>query len=336
MNQSKPTNRPKRDSGSIEHMPAVKVGVSGCLLGKKVRFDGGHKRNRFITDSLADCFQLVPFCPEVAIGMGIPRQPIRLVGTAQTPRAVGVRQPEMDVTSALQTYARGVAEHIQDLCGFIFKKDSPSCGMARVKIYNHSGMPERTGTGLFAREIMRADPLLPVEEEGRLNDVHLRENFVTRVCVYARWKTLITGELSKASLINFHTRHKYLLLAHNPKMYRQLGQLLSDLASQSLERIASSYIEKLMQALSKPATRRCHTNVLQHLLGYLKKDLDPTHRADLAEAIDAYRRGLYPLIVPIRLLQHHFSVYPNAYICQQTYLQPHPVGLMLRNSHGGL
>lgn len=310
----------------------IKIGVSACLLGRKVRFDGGHKRSRFIADALADHFEFVAFCPEVAIGMGTPRQPIRLVGDDRNPQAVGVKTPELDVSQPLRNYGKKVAGDITDLCGFIFKKDSPSCGMERVKVYNDKGMPERSGTGLFAREIIEAHPLLPVEEEGRLNDADLRDNFITRVYVYARWKALVAGGLSKSGLIEFHTDHKYLLMSHSTVVYKQLGQLLSDLTRASLADIADSYIARLMQTLSKPATRKRHTNVLQHLLGYLKRDLDSAHRTDLNETIDAYRRGEFPLVVPIRMLQHHFSVHPHPYINQQVYLNPHPQALLLRNS----
>jgi len=310
----------------------VRVGVSACLLGNEVRFDGGHKRSRFITDELADYFDFVSYCPEVAIGLGIPRQPIRLVGEPGDPQAVGVRDPGLIVTAPLRAYGQDVAARLDDLCGFIFKKDSPSCGMERVKLYNDKGMPERTATGLFAQEIMAAHPLLPVEEEGRLNDADLRDNFVTRVYVYARWKELLEGAPDKASLIGFHARHKYLVLAHSTVMYRKLGQLLADLNRQPLEEIRASYIDGLMQALSRPATRKRHTNVLQHLLGYLKNNLDSAHRTDLADTIDAYRRGEYPLVVPLRLLQHHFSIHPHPYINEQVYLNPHPQALKLRNT----
>lgn len=310
----------------------VRVGVSACLLGNEVRFDGGHKRSRFITDELAAYFDFVSYCPEVAIGLGIPRPPIRLVGEPGNPQAVGVKNPELNVTQPLRDYGRDVAGKIDDLRGFIFKKDSPSCGMERVKLYAANGMAERAATGLFAQEIMAANPLLPVEEEGRLNDADLRDNFVTRVYVYARWKALPDGEPDKASLIRFHSRHKYLVLAHSPVMYRELGQLLADLNRQPLKEIREVYIGRLMQALSRPATRKRHTNVLQHLLGYLKDNLDSAHRTDLANTIDAYRRGEYPLVVPLRLLQHHFSIHPHPYIDEQVYLNPHPQALKLRNT----
>jgi len=315
-----------------EPLKGIRIGVSACLLGKKVRFDGGHKRSRFVTDMLADYFEFTSFCPEVAIGLGTPRQPIRLVGDECSPEAIGVKDPQLNVTQPLREYGRKIAGQCDDLCGFIFKKDSPSCGMARVKIYNDKGMAQRSATGLFATEIMAANPLLPVEEEGRLNDADLCDNFITRVYVYARWKALINTGISKTALINFHASHKLLVMAHNNEMYRQLGRLISNLSTSQLDEIADTYISSLMQALSKPATRKRHTNVLQHLLGYLKQDLGSSHRSDLADTIDAYRSGVYPLVVPIKLLQHHFSMQPHTYISQQVYLNPHPQAMMLRNS----
>jgi uncharacterized protein YbgA (DUF1722 family)/uncharacterized protein YbbK (DUF523 family) len=311
--------------------PPIRVGISACLLGKAVRFDGGHKRSRFLTDLLAVHFEFVPYCPEVAIGLGIPREPIRLTGDSRAPQAVGVRHPELNVSQPLRDYGRKVAGTVDGLSGFIFKKDSPSCGLERVKLYNDKGMAERTGTGLFAAEITAAHPLLPVEEEGRLNDADLRDSFVTRVYVYARWQALCAAGLTKAALIDFHTRHKFLLLAHSTVAYRELGRLLAHLDAAPLPAIAESYLRQLMQALRRPATRKRHSNVLQHLLGYLKRDLDAVQRADLADTIDAYRRGIYPLVVPVRLLEHHFGSHPHPYIARQVYLNPHPRDLGLRN-----
>jgi len=310
----------------------ITIGVSACLLGNEVRFDGGHKRSRFITDTLAEYFVFAAFCPEVAIGMGTPRQPIRLTGDASNPEAVGVKTPELNVTRPLRAYGKKVAGEIDELCGFIFKKDSPSCGMERVKVYNDKDMPERSGTGLFAREIMKAHPLLPVEEEGRLNDAVLRDNFITRVYVYARWKALIDTGLSKPGLLGFHASHKYLVMSHSTVMYHQLGRMLSDLTRAPLADVADRYIASLMQALCKPSTRKRHSNVLQHMLGYLKNNLDSAHRTDLDKTIDAYRRGEFPLIVPIRLLQHHFAIHPHPYINEQVYLNPHPQALLSRNN----
>ena len=310
----------------------LRMGVSACLLGAKVRFDGGHKRNSFIDHALAQHFEFVPFCPEVAIGMGVPRQSIRLVGLAESPRAVGSRNPDLDVTGPLRDYGKQVAAGIDDLCGFAFKKDSPSCGMQRVRIYSDKGIPEKTGTGLFAAEIMQAHPLLPVEEEGRLCDPALRENFISRVFVYARWRALQRDGLTKGGLIAFHARHKLLLMAHSPAGYKELGRMLSRLNHLDLGELGEQYIARLMQLLGQQASRRRHVNVLQHLLGYLRRHLDGANRASLVDVIDAYRRGEYPLVVPITLFQHHFKRNPHPYISQQVYLEPHPRELMLRNA----
>jgi uncharacterized protein YbgA (DUF1722 family)/uncharacterized protein YbbK (DUF523 family) len=310
----------------------IRVGVSACLLGAAVRFDGGHKRNRFIDDQLRQYFEFVPVCPEVAIGMGTPREPIRLVGLPVSPRAVGTRNSDLDVTERLRAYGQKVARDSDDLCGFVFKKDSPSCGMERVRVYNDKGMPQANGTGLFAAEIMRARPLLPVEEEGRLNDPVLRENFINRVFVYARWRALLAAGLSKARLVSFHARHKLLILAHSTEGYRELGRLVAKLNADPLEDIAARYIQRLMTIISRHATRKRHANVLQHLLGYLRQHAERGDRADLLEAIDGYRRGEYPLVVPVRLLRHHFRRHPHPYVSQQVYLEPYPAELMLRNA----
>jgi uncharacterized protein YbgA (DUF1722 family)/uncharacterized protein YbbK (DUF523 family) len=309
----------------------LRLGVSACLLGAKVRFDGGHKRNRYIIDALGQHFEFVPFCPEVAIGMGTPRPSIRLVGDPQVPRAVGSRDPGLDVTDALRDYSIRTARRMDGLCGFVLKKDSPSCGMERVKVYNDKGMPHPDGQGIFARAVQEANPLLPVEEEGRLNDPTLRENFISRVFVYARWQALCEHGLSKRGLIDFHARHKLLLMAHSPAAYQELGRMLARLDNARLDALAARYIERVMQALKTRASRKRHVNVLQHLLGYLRRHVDAVNRADLVEVIDAYRRGLVPLVVPVTLLQHHFRRSPHPWVSQQVYMNPHPRELMLRN-----
>ena len=310
----------------------VRLGVSACLLGARVRFDGGHKRNRFLIDELGRYFEFVPFCPEVAIGMGTPRPSIRLVGDVLAPRALGSRDAGLDVTDALQAYSANRARRLQDLSGFIFKKDSPSCGMARVKVYSDKNMPQRDGVGIFARAVQQENPLLPVEEEGRLNDSALRENFVSRVFVYARWQALCQQGLSKKGLLDFHTRHKLLLMAHSPIAYRELGRLLAQSDNAILDELADRYVERVMEVLKAPASRKRHVNVLQHILGYLRKHVDAARRADLVDVIDDYRRGIVPLIVPVTLLQHHFRSNPHPWISRQVYMNPHPRELMLRNS----
>jgi uncharacterized protein YbgA (DUF1722 family)/uncharacterized protein YbbK (DUF523 family) len=273
----------------------------------------------------------VHFCPEVAIGLGTPRPPIRLVGEVQAPRAIGSKDGGLDVTDALREYSANTARRLDALCGFVFKKDSPSCGMERVKVYSAAGMPHRDVSGIFARAVQEANPLLPVEEEGRLNDPGLRENFISRVLVYARWQALRERRWSKKRLIEFHTRHKLLLLAHSPAAYRELGSMLARLDNALLGALADRYILRVMQVLKAQASRKRHVNVLQHLLGYLREHVDAVNRADLVDVIDDYRRGLVPLVVPITLLQHHFRRNPNPYISRQVYMNPHPRELMLRN-----
>lgn len=310
----------------------IRVGISACLLGAAVRFDGGHKHDRFIAGQLGRYFEFVPVCPEMAIGLGAPRQPIRLVAEGGATRAVGTRDGALDVTGQLQAFGRETACNSSDLCGYIFKKGSPSCGMERVRVYAANAVPHADGIGLFAAEIMRACPLLPVEEEGRLNDPVLRENFISRVFVYARWRALLAAGLDKAGLVAFHTRHKLLVMAHSTEGYRRLGRLVSDLQARPLEAIAEAYIEILMDLLRRPATRKRHANVLQHLLGYLRKSADPGDRGDLLNAIETYRRGEYPLIVPVRLLHHQFLRHPHPYVSGQFYLSPYPDALGLRNT----
>ena len=313
-------------------LESIPVGVSACLLGAKVRFDGGHKRDAFIDQVLGRYFRLLPFCPEVAVGMGTPRPPIRLVGTEDAPRALGTRDPGLDYTLPLRAYGERVGHTHRELCGFILKKGSPSCGLERVKIYTEQGMPHAHGSGLFAAELMRTQPLLPVEEEGRLHDPVLRENFITRVYVYARWRAFEQQGFSKAGLIDFHARHKLVLMAHNPQGYRELGRRVARVGLEPLADLAGDYIARLMELLCQRATRNRHVNVLQHLTGYLRGQLDEEDRAELHDSIQSYRRGDVPLVVPMTMLQHHFRRHPHSYIERQVYLQPHPRELGLRNA----
>ncbi len=310
----------------------IAIGVSACLLGAKVRFDGGHKRNSYIDDLLSEHFDFVSYCPEVAIGMTIPREPIRLVNFSGDIRVRGSRNPDVDYSEQLSAYGNKVAGSLQHLRGFIFKKDSPSCGMERVKVYAENGHPERNGTGFFASEIMKQNPLLPVEEEGRLNDHVLRENFINRVFVYDRWIELAQSGISKSNLLDFHTRHKYLLLAHNQQVYRNLGRKLAALDGVNIDEFAQQYIADVMAVLKQRANRKTHVNVLQHLLGFLRSCLDGDDRAEVLNAIKAYGKGEYPLIVPITLLRHHFRRNPHHFVNRQVYLNPHPGELMLRNN----
>jgi uncharacterized protein YbgA (DUF1722 family)/uncharacterized protein YbbK (DUF523 family) len=310
-----------------------KVGVSACLLGQQVRYDGGHKRDAFITGPLSEHFEWVPVCPETAIGLGIPRATIRLMGEIDHPRLVGTADSTFDITQQMERYAERQVSQMTDLCGYILKKDSPSCGMERVKVFKPSGThAERKGSGTFARILMQHLPLLPVEEEGRLNDAVLRENFVNRVYVMQRWHRLLREGVSASRLIEFHTAHKYLVMGHSQAAYQRLGRLLANLSQGDLGQVAETYSEELMHALKRRVTRKRHVNVLQHIMGYLKKQIDSSDKAELSQSIEAYRRGETPLVVPITLLRHYFRRHPDPYMEKQVYLRPHPEKLGLRNA----
>ncbi|MFP3874753.1 MAG: 2-thiouracil desulfurase family protein [Thiohalophilus sp.] len=310
----------------------IRIGISSCLLGQEVRYDGGHKRNVYVLNNLGEYFEFVPCCPEVAIGMGVPRPPIRLVRRDDGVHAVGIEDPTMDRTEALRDYAFDVSGQLQDVSGYILKKDSPSCGMERVRVFDHNNVPAKTGSGIYAATLMECLPNLPFEEEGRLMDPVLRENFIERVFVYYRWQQMIKAGLSPSALVDFHSRHKFNVLAHDEPAYRRLGRLVADAGKEHLHSLAGGYIDILMQALKIPATRKRHTNVLMHVMGYLKNSLDGDDKEELLEVLEKYRLGQVPLIVPITLLKHHLRKYPQPYIDQQYYMNPYPEELMLRNS----
>lgn len=312
-------------------LPTPKIGISACLLGNPVRFNGGHKESRLCSETLAQHFEFVPVCPEVAIGLGTPREPIRLVGDTDAPKAVGTVRPELDVTEALAAYGRQIAEQLHDINGYILMQKSPSCGMERVKVYAANGHTQPGGgSGVFAQALMQACPDLPVEEDGP-NDAVLRENFLTRVYAHADWQRLRQAGLSRRAIVDFHSRYKYQLMASNPLQYKVLGRLVAQLAEHSLEEFAPQYFSQLMQALKKPATRGTHCNVLLHLSGYLKDALGAEDRREMRHLIDQYRAGVIPLVVPLTLLKHHFRRHPDHYVARQAYMQPHPETLSLRN-----
>ena len=317
---------------NIDEKPIL--GVSSCLLGNEVRFDGGHKHSRYVSVQLGEHFQYRSFCPEVGIGLSVPRPPIRLVESGNKPRAVKADNAEIDFTTQLTNYGLNVAEELTELSGFIVKKDSPSCGMERVKVYpsKADAAPSRSGSGIFARTIKKADPTLPMEEEGRLMDANLRENFIVRVFTRFRWLKLMREGPRPSRLVDFHSRHKFLLQSHNEAGFREMGRLVSNAGKGNIERIADEYFQLAMQTLKHHSTRGSHSNVLTHIMGFLKKDLRPDEKKELLNLIDDYLKGLVPLIVPITLLNHFLRRYPKDYINQQYYLEPHPRELMLRNS----
>ena len=304
----------------------VRVGVSSCLLGEPVRYNGGHKRDRYVTDVLARHFEFVPFCPEVAIGLGVPRPPIHLRGDPADPRVVGVSDPSLDVTEALDAYGRRIGAAIDGLSGYLFKKDSPSCGVWRVRVHpaHGNGSPARSGTGRYAAAIRARQPLMPVEEEGRLNDPGLRDQFVLRVLVYHRWQCLRAAGPAARDLVAFHTEHKYLLLAHDPGRYRALGRLVADAGRRDPATLLAEYGRELMSAIEKPAGRRAHYNALQHAAGHLRAQLDADDRAELHDAIDRYGAGDAPLLEPLTLLRHHRRRHGSDWLVRQRYLDAGP------------
>ncbi|MFB4251861.1 YbgA family protein [Pseudomonas idahonensis] len=310
-----------------------KIAISACLMGVEVRYNGGHKESRLCSRVLSEHFDFVPLCPEVAIGMGTPREPIRLVGDPEQPRAVGTVDASLDVTLPLAEYGERMAAQVDDICGYIFMQNSPSCGLERVKVYQANGIPHRNGgRGIYAQAFCAQHPDLPVEEAGRLNDPVLRENFLTRVYVYRDWQALLKQGLTRRALTDFHSRCKYLLMAHHPVQYKTLGNLLGSMGKGDPNLIGPRYFSELMAALSKCATRGTHSNVLQHLSGYLKQSISPEDKQEVQHVIGQYRHGIVPLVVPLTLLKHHFRQHPDPYIAQQLYLQPHPENLSLRNA----
>ncbi|WNO11510.1 DUF523 and DUF1722 domain-containing protein [Teredinibacter sp. KSP-S5-2] len=310
----------------------IAIGISSCLLGEKVRFDTGHKNNDYITKTLSQYFQFRGFCPEVSIGLGIPREPIRLVTDTidGEVRCIGTKTPELDVTDKLTQCGKDQLDWVKTLSGYIFKKDSPSCGMERVKVY-YKNNPKRNGVGLFASVITQHCPNLPTEEEGRLGDAMLRENFIKRVFLYHRWQQLIGSNPSKKQLVRFHAQHKLIYMSHNQSKTRKLGQLVAKIGEFEQNDYCEQYLQQVTDILSKPATRKNNTNVLKHIQGYLKRQLDTDDKQELEETIEQYRTGLVPLIVPITILKHHFRKFPDQYIDDSLYMQPHPQELMLRN-----
>jgi uncharacterized protein YbgA (DUF1722 family)/uncharacterized protein YbbK (DUF523 family) len=310
----------------------ITIGVSACLLGQKVRFDAGHKRDHYITDILGGYFKFVPVCPEIEVGMPTPRESVHLVGNPDNPRMVGVKSGE-DWTDRMRIFNTERLKRLErhSLSGYILKKDSPSCGMERVRVYGDKGMPARNGRGMYASALLVHFPLLPVEEEGRLQDARLRENFIIRVFAYKRLQDLFLASYRRGDIITFHARHKYLLMAHSPEHYRALGQLVAEIKKHKAFEFRQKYSRMFMEALSVKTTARKNVNVLHHIMGYLKKDLDASEKKYILDVIEDYHKEIMPLIVPITLIRHYIEKFNVEYICDQIYLNPHPKELMLRN-----
>lgn len=309
----------------------IRLGISSCLLGEPVRFDGQHKLDHFLRDTLGRFVEWFPVCPEVGCGLPVPRESMHLEAAADGPHLVTTRTHH-DLTAQMRAWIEGMLPQLaaQDLRGFVFKSRSPSSGMRDVKLYTPEGMPGGKAAGLFAAAFMERFPLLPVEDEGRLNDPGLRENFIERVFVYERWRAC-EQDGTLGALVDFHTRHKLLLMSHSPTALRALGRLVAEAKGRPAREVRSEYAALLMPTLTLRATVRKHTNVLQHIMGYFKHELSAIEKADALALIDAYRLERTPLIAPIVLLRHFVVRFDDAYLKTQVYLDPAPAEVLLRN-----
>jgi uncharacterized protein YbgA (DUF1722 family)/uncharacterized protein YbbK (DUF523 family) len=313
-------------------MEKIKLGISTCLLGENVRYDGGHKLDRFLTDTLRQYIEYVPVCPEVECGLGVPRESMHLEGNPDSPRLVTIRTKQ-DMTDCMVQWAqkRVVQLEKKDLCGFIFKSDSPSSGMERIRVYNEKGIPVKKGVGIFARIFMDHFSLLPVEDEGRLHDPELRENFIERIFTLKRWREVLGKKESRGNVVDFHTKHKLLILSHSPKHYQMMGKLVAQAKNLPLKELYQEYQTLLMESLGLKTTPKKNANILQHMMGYFKEQLSSDEKQELLEVIDLYRKEIIPLIVPITLINHYVRKYDQPYLKKQIYLNPHPLELQLRN-----
>jgi len=313
-------------------MEKIKLGISTCLLGENVRYDGGHKLDRFLTDTLGQYVEYVPVCPEVECGLPIPRESMHLEGNPESPRLITSRTKQ-DMTERMVSWAqkRVVKLEKEELCGFIFKSDSPSSGMERVRVYNEKGMPVKKGVGMFAKIFMDHFPLLPVEDEGRLHDPNLRENFIERIFTLKRWREVLSKKENRGNVVDFHTCHKLLILSHSPKHSQLMGKLVARAKDLSVKELYQQYQTILMEALQLKTTPKKNANVLMHMMGYFKEELSSDEKKELLEVIENYRQEYIPLIVPITLINHYIRKYNQYYLKQQIYLNPHPLELQLRN-----
>ncbi|WP_428033755.1 DUF523 and DUF1722 domain-containing protein [Amphritea sp.] len=322
----------------ISETTDIPVGISACVIGEQVRFNGGHSQSRICQNQLAKHFKFQPFCPEVAAGFGIPRPTMRLAGDPHNPRLIFSRplpdsaDPQQNLSKQLMDACQPMLQRCEQLDGFILKKDSPSCGMERVKVYQASGHPhEQRSAGLFAQAMMARYPNLPIEEDGRLNDAQLRENFVMRVFAHHNFRKEVAEQPSFHKLLQFHSSYKYLLMAHNQTAYRELGKMLAVAHDKPLDQLLLTYHQQFMAAINKPASRGSHCNVMQHIMGYLKQSVESSARQDILNVFEQYRLGEVNLVTPMTLLSHYINQNGSEYIRAQRYLEPYPAHLGLRN-----
>lgn len=316
----------------MENRDKIKLGISACLLGQSVRYDGGHQLDHFLKETLGRYVDYVPVCPEVECGFGVPREAFRLVGRPDHPRLMTIHTKQ-DFTERMEAWARKRVGMLakEGLCGFIFKGGSPSSGMERVKVYDEKGMPAKIGVGIFARIFMEDCPLTPVEEDGRLHDPVLRENFIERIFALRRMAEVGREGNPLRAIVDFHTQNKLQIMSHSAKHLQEMGRLVANAKESDPQHLLNRYQTLLMAALKLKATAKKNTNVLMHMLGYFKKDLDPWEKQEVLEIVDEYRREVIPLIVPITLISHYVRKYDQPYLREQTYLKPHPLELQLRN-----
>lgn len=315
---------------SMTSKPTLNIGISACLLGEKVRFDGGHKALTFAQKTLSQYVQYHPTCPEVGIGMSIPRKPIRLIEDNQSIKLVDCRDPSIDYTDKMNQFASQQCQKMSHLNGFILTSKSPSCGMERMKVYDAEGnLQHRKGVGLFAKQLMQQHPNLPVEEDGRLSDKALRENFIERIYIHAKWQQQVAESEQLKDLVNFHSCHKYQIMAHSYQAYKDLGKLVANHDKKPISELKAAYFSRLMQAMKQIAGRKKHCNVLMHIQGYFKRDIKPQEKQELSRLILHYRQGLVPLLAPLTLIKHFLSLYPNDYLNQQSYFEPFPLEMGL-------
>jgi uncharacterized protein YbgA (DUF1722 family)/uncharacterized protein YbbK (DUF523 family) len=317
---------------SEKTMDKFNIGISSCLLGNKVRYDGGHTLDPYLTETLGQYFTWAPVCPEIEYGLPVPREAMRLKGSPASPRLVTIRTG-IDHTEGMLAWAMQKVKDLEkkELCGFIFKSKSPSSGMGGVKVYSDDGVPSKKGVGIFAGAFIRHFTLLPVIDDGLLHDPTLRENFIERVFVYQRWQKMIQGDATIKNLVSFHTYHKYLILAHSPRHYSVLGKLVAEGKKHSHDKLFAEYIRILMEGLALITTAKKNTNVLLHMAGYFKQQLTAEEKHELTEIIEQYHEGFVPLIVPIVIIRHYVRKFQEPYLNTQYYLDPHPGELMLRN-----
>ncbi len=310
----------------------IKIGISSCLLGNNVRWNGGHKRDGYLTDTLGQYVKWVPVCPEIEIGLGVPRETLRLMGDPENPRLITTKTG-IDHTARMKKWAKDRLDALagENLCGFIFKCDSPSSGMVRVKVYSEKGMPQKKGVGIFARAFMDRFPLIPVEDDGRLRNPSIRENFIDQLFALKRWRENRGRRSCVGNVVDFHTRNKLVLMAHSPKHLKEMGALVARGKKLDCGALYGSYETLLLEALRLKTTVKKNYNVLQHVMGYFRKQLTPDEKQELMEVMDHYKQALVPLVVPLTLLRHYVRKYDQPYLREQTWLNPHPTDLKLHN-----